>query len=457
MATRDTGRVRTGFVLFLLSFLVYNLNMREISADDTVPTRLLALALIQEHRLNLDSFFRDYPAGRALPPWLQYVGGHYLSTAPVFPALLAAPIYFIPVRFLWVDPPLINLLSKLSGSLFTALSVLFVYLALRRLVRESASVMITLVYAFGTSTWSVSSQGLWGHGPAQLFMAIALYCVLRGDEEGRARFFDLAGLAAGFMFASRPQTTGFVGVTIVVYALSRGLKRGVGCLLLFGGAVLAVLSYNLWHFGSIQGGYARLNATYMPLYEVEGVWSTAVGSGLLGLLLSPNRGLLIYSPVLVPAFVGILCSFLDRRQRVFHFLAAGLGASLLLLSAYSLWWGGHSFGPRLLSDFLPVFALFLAVVWGRIEQSVPLSIVFALLLAVSVGVQVIGAFWYPSPRDLDWNKTPRDVDVAHERLWDWNDTQVRRLLRNGPRSLGFGGWPSVVSNTPVGKPRVLPP
>jgi hypothetical protein len=56
---------------------------------------------------------------------------------------------------------------------------------------------------------------------------------------------------------------------------------------------------------------------------------------------------------------------------------------------------------------------------------------------VSVLVQIVGAFYFPSPRDVDWNATPTDVDRAHERLWDWRDHQLVRLLRNGPVWPGF--------------------
>ena len=31
----------------------------------------------------------------------------------------------------------------------------------------------------------------------------------------------------------------------------------------------------------------------------------------------------------------------------------------------------------------------------------------------------------------------RDVDFAHERLWDWRDPQLLRLVRNGPARAGF--------------------
>ncbi len=51
--------------------------------------------------------------------------------------------------------------------------------------------------------------------------------------------------------------------------------------------------------------------------------------------------------------------------------------------------------------------------------------------AAGVALQAIGAFHYPST----WNRSPVTVDLAHERLWDWRDTEIHRELREGPH------WP----------------
>jgi hypothetical protein len=50
-------------------------------------------------------------------------------------------------------------------------------------------------------------------------------------------------------------------------------------------------------------------------------------------------------------------------------------------------------------------------------------------------------FCYPSPHAVEWNIRPKDVDFAHERLWDWRDPQLMRLLVNGPVSGGFRTTP----------------
>ena len=56
---------------------------------------------------------------------------------------------------------------------------------------------------------------------------------------------------------------------------------------------------------------------------------------------------------------------------------------------------------------------------------------FAALLvtgAFSIGVEVIGAFYFPS----SWNAQPADINRSHERLWDWRDSELTRCLSEGP-------------------------
>jgi hypothetical protein len=428
------GRAR-GLLLLGAALVVYNVNFREISQTDTIGTRLLPIALIREHRLTLDRFVGNRPPGVELPHWVQEVGGDYLSSYPILPAVLAAPVYLLPMLVVrqesWV---LVNALSKLSASLFAALSVLFVYLALRRLGDESAATGLAVVYAVGTSTWSVSSQGLWGHAPAQLFLAIALYCLVRGQEEPRLVY--AAGVAAALMVACR-LPTGVVALAVLGHAIAQDRARGIKSALLFGLAGFPVAFFNVWYFGSLQGGNAKLMASQASFHSVEGAWSGSVWHGLLGLLVSPSRGLFVYSPVLLAALVGLPGALRGPHAALFRWLAAGFAGSLLVLSKFSAWWAGYSFGPRYLTDFLPLLIVFAIPAWSALGRVRWITVTFLALFAWSVSAQAIGAFCYPSRTAVDWNTSPRDVDHAHERLWDWRDNQLLRTLRNGPRAPGF--------------------
>lgn len=439
-----TGSGRVALGLALASFVLYQANLREISSADTIPNRLLPHELIRHQRLDLDRFFRGWPPEQPLPYWVQRARGHYVSSYPPAPAVLAVPVYLVPVWLGagggWVA---LNALSKLAASLFAAASVGLVYLAARSLslrlgAAEGGALGAAAVYAVGTTTWAVSSQGLWGHAPAQLGLALALYALLRADAGAASA--GLAGLATGLMVACRPPTAP-LALLLALYVFRTARRRAAPFVGLLGAAGLVVLAYNLWTFGSPQGGYAEINRTHAQWHGVEDTWTVSLLGGLVGLLASPSRGLLVYSPVLGFALAGLAGALRPGRDALLRHLAVGVATGLGLLGAYTVWWGGHSFGPRLLTDFLPAMVLGIVPVWPAIRRTRIAGATFAAAFALSIGVQAVGAFFYPSPRDVEWNRTPADVDRAHGRLWDWRDPQLVRLLRNGPASPGFRPGP----------------
>jgi hypothetical protein len=74
---------------------------------------------------------------------------------------------------------------------------------------------------------------------------------------------------------------------------------------------------------------------------------------------------------------------------------------------------------------IPLFAILLAfgLDWAM-ARSRGLTALFIGTIIVAIGIQVIGACFYPS----NWNLEPLNVDLHHERLWDWRDTELSRCL-----------------------------
>ena len=116
--------------------------------------------------------------------------------------------------------------------------------------------------------------------------------------------------------------------------------------------------------------------------------------------------------------------------RLLTWLLLALVPYLLLLSKYAVWWGGHCFGPRYWTDVIPLFAILLAfgLDWAM-ARSRGLTALFIGTIILAIGIQVIGACFYPST----WNLEPLNVDLHHERLWDWRDTELSRCLGEGLR------------------------
>ncbi len=75
--------------------------------------------------------------------------------------------------------------------------------------------------------------------------------------------------------------------------------------------------------------------------------------GAAGLMVSPSRGLLVYSPFLGFAFWGMLLAPRDPRREVLRPVAGATLGLMLLQFCWHDWWGGSAYGYRPLLDTLP--------------------------------------------------------------------------------------------------------
>ena len=103
---------------------------------------------------------------------------------------------------------------------------------------------------------------------------------------------------------------------------------------------------------------------------------------------------------------------------------------LVVAGQWRVWWGGHCYGPRLLTDAVPCLILLTIPALDWIARAAALRVAFAALVAWSCFVQAVGAFCYPGSR---WDETPVAVGSRPSRLWDWRDSPITRSLAAGPR------------------------
>src|SRR5262249_10724619 len=80
---------------------------------------------------------------------------------------------------------------------------------------------------------------------------------------------------------------------------------------------------------------------------------------LAGTLVTPSRGLFVYSPIFLFSIYGAWLALGRRGPRLAWALAAIVVGHWLALASFPIWWGGHSFGYRLFSDMVPYLTYFL--------------------------------------------------------------------------------------------------
>ncbi len=410
--------------LFVLLGAIYTLNFRLRGAGDSIPTRLLPFSVLREGDLDLDEFtWERGPSGR-LPYYVHPRDGHLWSVSTVATALVVTPLYVLPAAWLAAEGidyddvrarVVIVVMERLAAATLTALAASLLFVALRRLTSWRWALALTLIYGLGTSTWSIASQALWPHALAQLTL-IMLTVLLLPPVPSTAALLG-AGAVLAVAVANRPQMAIFAALA-VLYVLVHQRRRAWLIAALPGAAALAVALYNLSLFSSITGGYGGFDH-FRP----------DIATGLAGLLVSPNRGLLVFTPLMVFALWGAVRVWRVPAPPWLRWLTIGLALHVLLYASFVEWWAGYTYGPRYFTDVLPVLTLLLVyglVPWcrGRARQAA-----VAALALYGIAVQAIGVYG----ADDRWNREPVPLERATWRVWDWSDLQIVRAARNGLR------------------------
>ena len=420
MTSPPPGRDRAWAVLlFVLAFLVYNANLRVIATGDTRGSRFLPFALLTGS-LTLDDFREQVVELYDRAYWAEDIDGHLVPRYPIVTPLLVTPLYPPAVLFLekrdWERSTLAftaALMEKIAASTVAALSVGLIYLLLRRRAPREDAVLLTLAYAFGTNTWATSSQALWQHGPAQLLLIGALLAVTGGWTPRR---LAVAGLLCGLLIANRPPDVILAGCIALYLAGSLPDKR----LLAWFAAPIALVgalafAYNLHYFGNLTGHYP-LTLPAGKFFFYSPFW------GSLGLLLSPGKGLLIFSPFLFFLLARPFVKGAPEDRLLALCLTLGVVAHLFLYGKTD-WRGGYCYGPRFLIDLLPILIWLLVPVLARTGPALRLVFVAGLLAAIAI--QGIGVLYYPTGKS--------DEVLARDFVSPWIPSHAQFLLeyRNG--------------------------
>jgi hypothetical protein len=448
-----------------------------------MPARYLPLILWHNRTLGLDAnarlvahghsmipdWNRNRTAGAAgningnvnyFEPWAYWMvrtrQNQLASLYPVVTPLLVAPLYFPAVIWLnahgWQQPRIDRvavLMEKISASFLASIASVLMFLVLRRDCTRW-SLPLALVFAFGTNTWMISSQALWQHGSGELLIALSLLLVVPGERAPASRMRTaLLGAVCVFMAANRPPDALIAGAIVLYVIFNSGrsafwnsgcgavLSRGRSALWLVAGAIVplaALLYYNLNFIGNVAGGYGLAPHSKFVRLNL---------SGMAGLLVSPARGLLVFSPFLVFIPVGLIQRLRAPGSRGLAVALSLAVAAQFILYSQADWRAGVSWGPRWLTDPLPILVWMLApipVVLRPVTRgllSLTITAAMTATMVASVAVQTVGAFWYTGASDARiFAGGPASMNGA-SMSGAWNPRNVPFLTELGhPRARG---------------------
>ena len=238
--------------------------------------------------------------------------------------------------------------------------LLTVLLLSRHLGAERAHAGGLAVAAFALASPAFAASLLLFSHSLTAFLLFAAFVLLHDAPRPTPGAAALAGLALGW--AATVEYPAFLPAAVLAALAARRLGVTGAAALAAGGALpaLALAAYNTACFGSplaLSSG-REAHVAYVTLAS-RGVFGVGAPSpaALAGLLLSPERGVLVWFPVLVLAAAGLRRRPAAVDDRLPLVLAPA--ALLLAMSGYPNWHGGWFPGPRYLLPVLP-FAVVLA-------------------------------------------------------------------------------------------------
>ncbi len=137
------------------------------------------------------------------------------------------------------------------------------------------------------------------------------------------------------------------------------------------------------------------------LLEVEGENASekdAVGffntrdilNGMFIHIISPDRGVIFYTPVILLGLFGIPILYKKKE----HLLALLVSILVMNFIVYSMWgdpWGGWAFGSRYLIPGYAILAILLAAALSYYRKNLLFGLIYVVLLAFSIKTNVLGA------------------------------------------------------------------
>ena len=332
-----------------------------------------------------------------------WVDDQLLNYFPVGPSLFALP-WAAPLTWLGHDVYTIYRFSLYIENSLLGFLLFAVFSAFSGNIRIS--------WLLAGVTWFCSPNlvhltgDYWSHGGTQIALCLMLLLGFGGNcDRWRLARWGMIGLLTAFLYLTRPNSI-ILAAPFAWFAYRRGWDAFVACGASFSAALIAAMLF-FW---------AQIGAILPPYYGASRLEFGGMAEGLSGQWISPNRGLLIFCPFVLFSLLSIVRS-LRTRDQFYLPIALSLIVFSLVVSMFPVWWGGRSYGPRLLTEAIPYLVLLLLPLREEIETSRRIAGLFVLSILLAFAIQFRGI---TSQEPHAWNDGLRDIS----RIWLWDDWMV---------------------------------
>lgn len=397
-------RVPTSAVLFLFFLSIYVFGMSGwIQYGDEIEKYRVAQSIVERHEFSFRPTEMRNEVG---------VNGRTYSIYEMGQTLWEVPFYVLgKVAHAWYPQPDANTITLLFVGLLdplvTALTCVFLFKTCTSLgFRLDTALALTLVFGLGTIAWPYS-KGFTREPILTLLVLLSFYTAFLYKETGQNRWILAGGLVAGYLTYTKfiqAMVIPFLAIYLAIIALERGRRVGldrrqnwlqaVKMLGIFFSPFIFFLGlqsiYAVQRFGSLYAGIAGTKRNPLD-WVLLLVTSSKPLEAFFGLLFSQEKGIFVYSPPALLAFIGLPIWLRTRTKEAWLFIALILVefASVILRPDWS---GGSWWGPRYLVQITPLLIIPLGA-WleseGRISRTLG-AVALAVAFLAGLFVQIVG-------------------------------------------------------------------
>ncbi len=270
--------------------------------------------------------------------------------------------------------------TMIGSILYGFAGVLLIYRSCSRFFSKSSSASAAILIWLATNIiYYMIAEPSMSHACSFFAVALFLGLWLQYRPLPSLRQWIFLGMTGGLVALVRLPDATWLALPFLdaLWAMRTDIKNHLGRqltgFLSFGAAVLIIFipQMAVWYFLTGTGTNYPHSGGYFRWFSPE----------IFNVLFSFRHGLYLWHPVLLLATAGLV--LLYRRDRSLPlFLALMFAAQLYLIGSWYGWWGGHSFGSRMLISSLPALALGLAALidWASRRNALPVAGILACSL-----------------------------------------------------------------------------
>jgi hypothetical protein len=422
-------RELTVLAMVTLGILLVSANLKNhYTGYDSRGALLVSESVVRHGTLHLDTYEQDLVG---LEYRFQERRGNLHYVFPLGTSLLSIPAVAVAdaVGMEMIDGAHESRVQIALAAITVALAFLLIFVLARRDLSFEFSLAFAGVFVLGSSLVSTMGTALWSFNYT-VVSTLGCVLLLRDPRLHQSRFLpSLLGLLLFVAFLCRPTSAIFIAL-VLAYLLVRDRRVFAVTSVTAAAGVLLLALWSWREFGQVLPDY------YLPrrISEPNHFWTAVYGN-----LLSPSRGVLIHSPFLI--LIALMAIGVWReiaRRRLFWLGILWFVIHLGTVSRFPHWWGGHSFGSRLLTDAMPALVLISIVVVQAVRKRWPESRLRAwtigLLIAGAIAVFIHTGQGLYNSHTRAWNSMP-NVDTYSQTLFDWRYPQFLATSARNARKL----------------------